>query len=57
MTDAEKIAAPESWRFVNLSALRELIEALEEHAAGRPLPRGMDRYDLLELAKAVEKRP
>lgn len=41
---------------IDLDAYRDLLEALEEHAAGRDLPRGMDRVDLLELARRVVVR-
>ena len=38
-------------------AQRDLIEAIEALAEDRPLPRGMNRYDLLDLARAALADP
>jgi hypothetical protein len=60
-TDRQQFAAlaaapaPDPEPTLDLAAWRELVAALEDHAEDRPLPRGMDRWDLLDLARRVRR--
>jgi hypothetical protein len=53
-TDRQQFAALAA-ATLDIAAWRELVSALEDHAEDRPLPRGMDRWDLLDLARRVRR--